>query len=325
MQTVLDPFLLYGAVVLGAIGVAIALPRKRTNPKLFGALLAAAAGGLVLLGLGFADPSALPNIHFYFFAFVALASALRMITHPRPVYAALFFILTILSSAGMYLLLSAEFMAFALVIIYAGAILITYLFVIMLATQAPSEEELEALAEYDVAAREPVAATVTGFVLIAALTTMLFSGTAQLPEVDASARAEALAEQLAVTPGRIERELRSEGLMTAGESLVMRDDDPALANLIVGEGGTPVIAMVRDGDTIREVTIPEGFGTRNVESLALNFLNDHPGTIEIAGVILMMAMLGATVLSRRQVQLDEEEKARQAAQLAAQAAGKGEA
>ncbi|MEZ6317615.1 MAG: NADH-quinone oxidoreductase subunit J [Phycisphaerales bacterium] len=46
----------------------------------------------------------------------------------------MYFILTILATAGLLLILSAEFMAFALVIIYAGAILITYLFVIMLAT-----------------------------------------------------------------------------------------------------------------------------------------------------------------------------------------------
>jgi hypothetical protein len=50
-------------------------------------------------------------------------------------------------------------MAFALIIIYAGAILITYLFVIMLATQAADEERVEdRLSGYDAVAREPIAA-----------------------------------------------------------------------------------------------------------------------------------------------------------------------
>lgn len=46
-----------------------------------------------------------------------------------------------------------------------------------------------------------------------------------------------------------------------------------------------------------------------------NLLADHPGTIEIAGVILLMAMLGATVLSRRQVEIDEAAKAHEARRL----------
>jgi hypothetical protein len=54
----------------------------------------------------------------------------------------------------------------------------------------------------------------------------------------------------------------------------------------------------------------------NVQSLGFNFLSEHPGTIEIAGVLLLMAMLGAVVLSRKQVQLDEDAKQKQAMELA---------
>jgi len=52
-----------------------------------------------------------------------------------------------------------------------------------------------------------------------------------------------------------------------------------------------------------------------VEALGFNLLRDHPGAIEIAGIILLMAMLGAVVLSRKQVQLDEEAKMRQSHML----------
>jgi type II secretory pathway pseudopilin PulG len=54
----------------------------------------------------------------------------------------------------------------------------------------------------------------------------------------------------------------------------------------------------------------------NGDRLGFNLLRDHPGTIEIAGVILLMAMLGAVVLSRKQVQIDEEAKMNQVQSLA---------
>ena len=76
-----------------------------------------------------------PNVFFWVFAMVAIVAAARMVTHGRPVYSALYFIAVVVSSAGLFLLLGAEFMAFALIIVYAGAILITYLFVLMLAQQ----------------------------------------------------------------------------------------------------------------------------------------------------------------------------------------------
>ena len=59
------------------------------------------------------------------------------------------------SLEGLYLLLAAEFVSFALIIVYAGAILITYLFVIMLASQSPTEDQDRGEAEYDTTAREP--------------------------------------------------------------------------------------------------------------------------------------------------------------------------
>jgi hypothetical protein len=134
------------------------MPRKGVSPALIGGVLAAAAAGMVILGLILTRPDradaqpVLPRLRV-----LALGGGLRMITHPKPVYAALYFILTIIASSGLYLLLSAEFMAFALIIIYAGAILITYLFVIMLATQSP-DETTGALSDYDASAREPIAA-----------------------------------------------------------------------------------------------------------------------------------------------------------------------
>lgn len=304
VSQVIQPVALYVLLALGGVGVCLALPRRTVNPQPIGALLAAGAGGLLLLFLGLkAGRAALPNIYFYVFALIALGGGLRVITHPRPVYAALYFILTVLASAGLFVLLSAEFIAFALIIVYAGAILITYLFVIMLATQAPTEEQVEVLAEYDAASREPLAATGAGFLLLAALTTMLFRGVGTLPP--AREPYESRENILGRLPGRAEDVLRGAGLLRPGERV-------AEANPLSGE------AFVEEADGGRRpVQIPGGLDATNVEGVAFTLLMDKPGAIEIAGVILTMAMLGAVVLARKQVQIDEEAKARHAAKLQA--------
>lgn len=314
VDLIINPYILYLGIALGAIGVCLALPRARVSPQAIGGVIAAIAGGLVIIGLGVRNPEQLPNLYFYIFAVMGLGAALRVVTHQRPVYAALYFILTIIASAGLYLLLSAEFMAFALIIVYAGAILITYLFVIMLATQAPSEEELDRLADYDAQARDPVLATIVGFVLLAALTTMLFRGSMALPAGRAEGGGDAA---LAALPRRVENELKRADLWQDGDAFVIRADGSAAI-----DPAERTVTLVRRGEAV-EVAMPEGLRARNVESLAMNFLNEHPGTIEIAGVLLLMAMLGAVVLSRRQVEFDEEMKARQARKLAEAMAREG--
>src|SRR6202008_3856441 len=88
-QTV-SPILFYTALALGAVGLCLALPRSGRTPQVLGALIAAIAGGMALLALGLrAGRENLPNVYFYVFAFIALGAAVRVITHPKPVYAAL--------------------------------------------------------------------------------------------------------------------------------------------------------------------------------------------------------------------------------------------
>ncbi|MEO0482585.1 MAG: NADH-quinone oxidoreductase subunit J [Planctomycetota bacterium] len=328
----IHPFLLYAACAVGAIGVWLALPRKKVNPQLLGGAIAGFAVGLVLLGLGIGafqnqpemdnPPTMLPSIYFYIFAAIALAASLRMITHPRPVYAALYFILTILSSCGLYLILSAEFMAFALVIIYAGAILITYLFVIMLATQAPSEEQPDALSDYDASAREPAIASGVGFVLLALLTTMLFEGVRVLDRRDEANpkggqlafQTTAEADVLARLPGKVEKSLRREGLITDEQS-IQRNEETGRAMIFPDARTVLVEPSSEEGEPFDLLDWPESLEATNTEMVGFDLLANQPGSIEIAGVILLMAMLGATVLSRRQVEVDEELKAKQAAAL----------
>ena len=76
---------------------------------------------------------------FYYFAAASVASALLAVTRKNPVHSMLWVLALFMHVAGIFLLLSAEFLAAVQVIVYAGAILIFYLFVLML-LDLPGEE-----------------------------------------------------------------------------------------------------------------------------------------------------------------------------------------
>ncbi|AKH37141.1 MULTISPECIES: NADH-quinone oxidoreductase subunit J [Nitrosomonas] len=69
---------------------------------------------------------------FYFFSGILVLSALGVITLRNPVYAALLLVLAFFSSAGIWLLLEAEFLAITLVLVYVGAVMVLFLFVVMM-------------------------------------------------------------------------------------------------------------------------------------------------------------------------------------------------
>jgi NADH-quinone oxidoreductase subunit J len=72
------------------------------------------------------------TVLFYFFAAVTVFAALRVITARNPLHAVLFLVLAFVSSAGIWLLLEAEFLAIALVLVYVGAVMVLFLFVVMM-------------------------------------------------------------------------------------------------------------------------------------------------------------------------------------------------
>jgi NADH-quinone oxidoreductase subunit J len=72
------------------------------------------------------------DITFYFLATVLVASALGVITARNPVHAALLLVLAFFTCAGLWLLLQAEFLAITLVLVYVGAVMVLFLFVVMM-------------------------------------------------------------------------------------------------------------------------------------------------------------------------------------------------
>ncbi len=74
----------------------------------------------------------LPTFTFYAFAAILIFAALRVITTRNPVHAALWLVLSFFTAAGIWLLLQAEFLAIALVLVYVGAVMVLFLFVVMM-------------------------------------------------------------------------------------------------------------------------------------------------------------------------------------------------
>ncbi len=69
---------------------------------------------------------------FYAFSAVLLFAALRVITARNPVHAALFLVLAFFQAAGIWMLLKAEFLSITLVLVYVGAVMVLFLFVVMM-------------------------------------------------------------------------------------------------------------------------------------------------------------------------------------------------
>ncbi len=97
---------------------------------------------------------------FYAFAAILIFAALRVVTTRNPVHAALWLVLSFFSAAGVWLLLQAEFLAIALVLVYVGAVMVLFLFVVMM-LDVNFEKMRERFRSYI-----PVAATVGILVLV---------------------------------------------------------------------------------------------------------------------------------------------------------------
>src|SRR5262249_33439543 len=147
---------------LGMLAVYLLLPRPQGYPPLWGTAVGAVA--LVLAGWLLIRTGMVPTEVLLFFAFFAVAIIFRilLITPRNPARAALAFALVVLSTCGLFLLEAAPFVMAATIIIYAGAIVVTFLFVIMLAQQAGRTDA-------DDRSREPALACLAGFVLAVAL------------------------------------------------------------------------------------------------------------------------------------------------------------
>jgi len=115
------------------------------------------------------------TVLFYAFSVVLVLAALRVITARNPVHAALFLVLAFFSAAGIWMLLKAEFLAIVLVLVYVGAVMVLFLFVVMM-LDINLDKMREGFWGYF-----PLAATI-GVVIVLEMSAVLLSSSLWAPE-----------------------------------------------------------------------------------------------------------------------------------------------
>ncbi len=148
------------AAVLAVVGFLLLLPRPRGRfiPGGVAFLIAAISGFGVWLYSTFGKPmpDAVGTVLFILFSLGALGFGTVLVVQRNPARGAIAFAFVILSTCGLFLLLAAPFLMAATIIIYAGAIIVTFLFVLMLSqVQGPSDENDRS--------REPLFGGLAGF------------------------------------------------------------------------------------------------------------------------------------------------------------------
>jgi NADH-quinone oxidoreductase subunit J len=120
------------AIILGALGMWLMLPRGTAAGRMAGMVLAAVGLGLFCSQIPRLAGVVADSVFLILAGITVVGAAATVSTH-SPVYAAIWFGMTLLGTAGLFLFQGAQFLAVATVVVYAGAILVTFLFVLMLA------------------------------------------------------------------------------------------------------------------------------------------------------------------------------------------------
>ncbi|WP_422926398.1 NADH-quinone oxidoreductase subunit J [Singulisphaera sp. PoT] len=256
-QATNDLTLAMAVVVFGAVGTYLLMPHRFGNIKprrvhIVGGILTALS---VFLFARYWKPPGpfLTSLFFYGFGFTAIAGGILTISSRNPVYSALWFASVVLSTSGLFMLAEAQFLAVGTIIVYAGAIIVTFLFVIMLA-------QMEGRAIYDRAARSPFRSTLTCYLLFWALLYSLCTVAAPLGTKAAAAK--------------VEDRLKKTAAIAKTSPVVER---------VIGRAVRPTALF----------TNAEGKPKPHVAGLGETLYTDQLLTVELAGALLFVALIGA--------------------------------
>jgi len=248
MDWISEHILLVSALVLMAAGIFVLFPKRVALPKALGWLLTL-AGVVALAVTQVPEESPLTDsILFYLFSGTAILCGVLMITSHYPVYGALWFALVTLSVCGLFLLQNAPFLAAATIVVYAGAIIVTFLFVIMLAQQSGRSI-------YDQRSRQPLLATICAFIMLGAL------------------------------------------LVTINQA----NPEPIVREAVAASGTAPDLAPASQ---INPLSLPvAGQPLGSMHGLGRSLFGDYLFAVELAGTLLLVASIGAILLSPRKGQV----------------------
>ncbi len=172
------------------------------------------------------------TFHFYFFGVVAIASALAFVTRKSPVAAALWLVNTMFALAAEYVLLDAQFIGVIQVLVYAGAIMVVFLFVVMLLNLGRPSDIADARGKWPV-----LVAALIGIGLLAEIMAISGTGLAASFTVPVGFNAEQMGKYGAV--GSVARPLFNEYLLAFELTSVL---------LLVAIAGAVVLGKRREPD-----------------------------------------------------------------------------
>jgi NADH-quinone oxidoreductase subunit J len=162
------------AALAAAFGLFLLLPSPKKRPRVLGYLIVLGALFAFVGSMARSTSLSIELILQQMFSAAAILGAVFLVTQTNPARAALSFTLVVLGTSGLYLTLGAPFLAAANVIVYAGAIIVTFLFVLMLAQQdAPSDSSSRS--------RDPFMASLTGGLLLFVIAHTVTGDSARLP------------------------------------------------------------------------------------------------------------------------------------------------
>jgi NADH-quinone oxidoreductase subunit J len=319
-------------VILGMVAVYLRLPRPRGYSPWWGALAAALAlvsAGLLLIQNGGA---VVETVLFYLFSIIAVVAGGLLVTQRNPVKAALSFALVVLSTCGLFLLQAAPFLMAATIIIYAGAIIVTFLFVIMLAQQT-------GISDADARSREPLLSCIAGFLLLGAILFVLHStyNTKELDDLLATTEralhqpsAEAMQSALGNKTEFFKPFHREAKDREAASADIARKLHAALDDLEAecnsGDEDKIRQALVEVGNAGREARSHQGslqpptqlpvsryswhrepgpnpsLPKENVAYLGRSLFTDYLLAVELGGTLLLVATIGAIAISARRAE-----------------------
>lgn len=257
------------ASVLIAIGLWLMLPRGAMRGRMVGVVLALVGAGLLVSRVPMVDDWVTRSV-FELLAGITIVAAVATVTCRNPVYSAIWFALTLLTSGGLLFVHGAQFLGVATVVVYAGAILVTFLFVIMLA-------QPEGHAYYDRVTWEGNLAAVTGAVMVGLLT-MVISVELGPSTGDADA----------VPNEEVALALADESVEVAAES------EEAVIQSVVAEPAAE--APESELDPRMQELRGEILADRHLAKLGAQLFTRHLLEVEIAGTLLLVALVGAVAI-----------------------------
>jgi len=155
------------ATLLVGVGLWLVLPRGRRGGRAVGAVLLLVGLGMLAARLPMLGDWKYETV-LWLLGGITVVSGIGTISMRSPVYCALWFALALLGTGALFMFVGAQFLGIATVVVYAGAIVVTFLFVLMLAQ--PEGQDF-----YDRLSWEPLLSALTGAVMILLLSLALES------------------------------------------------------------------------------------------------------------------------------------------------------